>query len=482
MKSNQRIHLLHTNDLHSRLDQTGKIDHFLKRKRREWNESGEAHLLVDVGDHMDRMRWETEGTDGRINRVILERMNYDAVTFGNNELLTFSKDQLYSLYKNASFSVVSSNVKELRTGKTPDWIYSHKWIQCQGIMFCFLGATVPYDKVYTLMGWIVEDPILAIKREVEKVRDKADVVILLSHLGYYTDQLLAQKVPGIDLILGAHTHHLLEKPICIGTTYIAAAGQFGEHIGHLVIEWDNKAKKLASITGQTYSLENEPMSDEICQLIEQYKKLAEQTLETPIAFLKESLSIHWYQESELGNLLADAIGSWVGTGVAVVNSGQILGHLARGEVTWRMIHRICPHPINPVIIQIKGEALWQAFEESLLFQFMNKDIRGFGFRGEKLGMLSVSGMHILYDPQKEPYKKICEVYIGDQLLDKQKTYEIGSIDMFQFGVGYLSLKNGKTVRHFLPEFLRDLLAHQLQQGISLKTLKQKRWQIVSDAY
>lgn len=476
---NQRIHLLHTNDIHSRLDQTGKMDHFLNRKRREWEETGESYLLVDVGDHMDRMRWETEGTDGHVNRAILEKMGYDAVTFGNNELLTFSKQQLDSLFKKASFSIVSSNVKELKTGEVPAWIHPHLWIQRQGVMFCLLGATIPYDKVYALMGWMVEEPINAVKREVDKVRKKADVVILLSHLGYRTDQILAEEVPGIDLILGAHTHHLLEKPVCIGSTYIAAAGQFGEHIGHLVLEWNHQSRRLLGVTGQTYSLEDEPSSDEISQLITRYKKAARRTLDVPISFLRDSLSIDWYQESELGNLLADAIRDWVGSDAAIVNSGQILDHLPAGEVTWGMLHRICPHPINPVIIRIKGEELWQALEESLLPEFMDKHIRGFGFRGKRLGMLSVSGMDIEYDPQGEPYKKIRNIHIGDQLLEKKKMYEIGSIDMFQFGVGYLSLKNGETVRHFLPEFLRDLLAKRLQQEISLENLQQKRWRIVS---
>jgi len=479
VKSIKRIHLLHTNDLHSRLDQTGKIHRFLQGKRREWEERGEYHLLVDVGDHMDRMRRETEGTDGQVNRAILEKMGYDAVTFGNNELLTFSKEQLVSLFEGASFSVVSSNVKDLETGQTPSWIHHRLFIRRGGVTLCLLGVTIPYETVYGLMGWLVENPLIAVKREVERVRAEADVVILLSHWGYENDLRLAEEVQGIDLILGAHTHHLLESPERIGSTYIAAAGQYGEYLGHLTLEWDAASHQLVDVTGRCHAMREESSSEEIDQLIASYGQVAQKRLEKPIAVLPSSLSIDWHAESDLGNLLADSIRDWVRTEAAVVNSGQILDDLPAGEVTRGQLHRICPHPINPVIVRIKGKELRLALEESLLSEFMDMPIRGFGFRGKQLGMLSVSGMHIEYDPQGEPYQKIRNAYVGNQPLEEDRVYMIGTIDMFQFGVGYRSLKKGETVRHYLPEFLRDLLAHRLNQGIISERIRQKRWHMVS---
>ena len=68
-----------------------------------------------------------------------------------------------------------------------------------------------------------------------RVGHNCDMVILLSHLGIYEDEELASTVPGIDIILGGHTHTLLPQPIQIGNTLIVHAGEFAGHLGKLQI-------------------------------------------------------------------------------------------------------------------------------------------------------------------------------------------------------------------------------------------------------
>jgi 2',3'-cyclic-nucleotide 2'-phosphodiesterase (5'-nucleotidase family) len=153
----KRFHLLHTNDLHSRLDQAAKIHELVTKLRGKWQKRGEGVILVDVGDHMDRMRMETEGTDGRVNRAILEKTGYDLFTFGNNELLTFTKSQLASLFGDAPFAVVSSNVFDHASESRPHWIAPYKVLTISGVRFGFLAATIPYPVVYEQMGWTVKN-------------------------------------------------------------------------------------------------------------------------------------------------------------------------------------------------------------------------------------------------------------------------------------------------------------------------------------
>lgn len=56
----------------------------------------------------------------------------------------------------------------------------------------------------------------------EALRDEVDVVVILSHLGLSTDRRLAEQITGIDVILGGHTHHVLEEPLVIGQTVLGA--------------------------------------------------------------------------------------------------------------------------------------------------------------------------------------------------------------------------------------------------------------------
>ncbi|MBA4603763.1 bifunctional metallophosphatase/5'-nucleotidase [Thermoactinomyces mirandus] len=471
----KRVHFLHTNDLHSHLDQFGKIYTLVESLRSQFEADGEPCFLLDIGDHMDRFRLETEGTDGRVNRALLERTGYDMVTFGNNELLTFSKEQLGILYHDVPFSVVSTNVFDLKGDHQPDWIVPYQWKVVNGIRCCFLAATIPYPLVYEMMGWQVKNPFPIIEEAVLSVRHQADVVVLLSHLGLDKDQLLAEKIDGIDVIIGAHTHHLFEQAEKIGNTYLTAAGKFGQAVGQISITVDPDRRSIEDVSACCHFVEQHPSAESIEDLMDWYKLQAEQNMSQPVTWLEEPLEINWNEESPFANLLADSIRDWVGSDLALVNSGQLLCDLPRGTITQRIIHQACPHPINPVLMEISGRDLKDTLEESLLNEFKQKPIRGFGFRGKILGMMSVSGIEVRYDPDREPFQKITSLWLGEKEWKENEKYLVGMIDMFMFGAGYLRLRSGKLIKYFLPEFLRDLLAHQLKKPTAIRKCRQRRF-------
>ena len=86
--------------------------------------------------------------------------------------------------------------------------------------------------------------------QVSRLRKEVDLVVLLSHLGLATDRRLAEEIPEIDIILGGHTHHLLEEPERVGQTWLAAAGKFGEHVGHVTITFDPAGQKIIQVKGR----------------------------------------------------------------------------------------------------------------------------------------------------------------------------------------------------------------------------------------
>ncbi|WP_284646825.1 metallophosphoesterase [Paenibacillus silviterrae] len=126
-----RLRILHTNDLHSRFEQMPKIAAVIRRLR---SEAGEEHTVtLDIGDHLDRMFPETEGTEGLANIAVLNATGYDAVTLGNNEGLTFSRSMLAKLYAEAQFHIVASNLPETATGELPEWALPYQILTKSGI-------------------------------------------------------------------------------------------------------------------------------------------------------------------------------------------------------------------------------------------------------------------------------------------------------------------------------------------------------------
>ncbi|WP_311198842.1 5'-nucleotidase [Paenibacillus hexagrammi] len=194
-----------------------------------------------------------------------------------------------------------------------------------------------------------------------------------------------------------------------------------------------------------------------------------------MARLRQPLRLDWYGESPLGNLLAEGLRRWTSAEIGLVNSGQLLQGLKEGCITRGRLLEICPGPINPCRLRLSGAKLLQALEESLLGEFMEKPIRGFGFRGEVLGALCVDGMQIEVDSSRAPYHRILTATVAGEPLQVDREYLVGTIDMFTFGSGYLTLGQGTHIEYMLPEFLRDVLASQLQDEDAVASCMESRY-------
>ena len=82
-----------------------------------------------------------------------------------------------------------------------------------------------------ISAYINDNPQDAARKCVEMLRDKANTVICISHIGLRNDVELAGTVEGIDIILGGHSHDLVDPPARIGNTWIAQSGSHGRFAG-----------------------------------------------------------------------------------------------------------------------------------------------------------------------------------------------------------------------------------------------------------
>src|SRR5690606_35812861 len=155
------------------------------------------------------------------------------------------------------------------------------------------------------------------------------------------------EVEGIDLILGGHTHHLLERPEREGQTWIAATGSLGKYVGDITLGYHFSTAEVTLEQGCCIPTDEFEADDHVAGLIESYRLLGSSVLEQPVAHLRQSCPINWYAESKLGNLLASGIRRWTAADIGLVNAGQLLGGLEAGLVTEAQLLTLCPSPINP---------------------------------------------------------------------------------------------------------------------------------------
>ena len=465
--------ILHTNDLHSHFEAAARISRMAASLRAKVPR--ERLLIVDCGDHVDRMRLETEGTDGRANRAVLEWTGYDAVTLGNNEGLTLTREQMERLYADAPFAVVCANLFEADTGRRPSWMKPSHVLEKGGVRIGLVGLTAAFANYYSLLGWHAADPLEIAADVIPDLRKKADLVIVLSHLGLRYDEVLAVRVPGIDLILGGHTHHLLEQPVRVGDTTIGAAGKYGDYAG--IVECRRVPGRRFRLSGGCEPTDAQPEDPELTRLLEGLRREAAAAMNRPVAALRDPLPSRPDAESPLATLLAAEIRRVTGSEIGLVNAGQLLGGLPAGTVTKLDIHAVCPSPINACRIRLKGGLIRRALEESLLPEFTEQEIRGFGFRGKVLGTLCFDGMEAAADLSRPPYERLVSVTVGGKPLADDREYAVGTLDMFTFGGGYVGIRGGGGERDFLPDFIRDLLARALGDERAVEDCRKPRWRL-----
>lgn len=433
------IHIYHTNDLHSHFSHWPSIRAFLHERKRWHEEAGDTCLILDIGDHVDRSHPFTEGTAGKGNVELLNEAEYDAVTIGNNEGITLSKSELDELYVQADFDVIVSNLFE--EGRRPDWAKPFHIIEsAEGLRIGLVGATAEFTPFYQRLGWEVTDAKASIAESVASIRNQTDLIVCLSHLGIREDEQLAELCPDIDIILGAHTHHILHEGKKIGNTLLGAAGKFGMYIGHITVdpatgEADAELIETVELRNTEEGFNDELIADGKIQLSE------------PIFFNDKELKAEWFKKSELAELFGEAMLAYSGADCALFNAGLFMEGIPAGETTRYDFHKMLPHPINLCEVELTGAELKEIYLQSLNDEWPTIELKGMGFRGAVIGNI----IHVNLELEEH------QLFVAGRLADPEKVYRLATLDMFTFGYFFPSLKRA-TKTYFMPEFLRDIFS------------------------
>ncbi|PFA70397.1 bifunctional metallophosphatase/5'-nucleotidase [Bacillus sp. AFS015802] len=442
----ETIHIYHTNDLHSHFEHWPRIRDFLKLRKQHHENEGETVYLFDIGDHVDRWHPLSEATLGKGNVDLLNEAGYDAVTIGNNEGITLDYDDLNSLYDEARFDVIVGNLLD-SSSERPGWADTHRIYHTHsGMKIGVIGLTAYFKPFYKALGWNITSPMEELEKLVHSLQGSVDMIILLSHLGIRDDEMIGERLPGIDVVLGAHTHHVLPEGKDVNGTMLGAAGKYGHYVGHMMIEVDTATKQVTGKKARLYGQgELPPVKDEEKEKVEWIRK-GEELLQQEVTQLTQSFPVDWFQASPLPNLLCDALVDWCGADCGFLNSGLLIDGLHEGVVTKQDLHRILPHPINPCLIRMKGAELKEIIKQTRNEDWPHLEVKGLGFRGKVMGRFEYSNIHF----------KDKDILIGNRPIEPGKIYKLALPDMFTFGHFFPDLQRLEK-KYFMPEFLRDVL-------------------------
>ncbi len=229
-QSVKELYLFHTNDMHSRIEPfpenfqdtllAGKAG--MVRRATFIRQQRELHpdlLLFDSGDF-------SQGTPyyniykGEVEIRLMNEMRYDAGTIGNHEF-DFGLENMARLFKMAEFPIVCANYDVTGTvleGLVKEYVILNR----NGIKIGVFGLGTQLEGLVARESYgdvKFEDPVSEAQRiaDLLKTREKCDLVICLSHLGWkgepYSDIELIENTKNIDVVLGGHSHSFFESPL-----------------------------------------------------------------------------------------------------------------------------------------------------------------------------------------------------------------------------------------------------------------------------
>ncbi|NQX49606.1 S-layer homology domain-containing protein [Paenibacillus tritici] len=507
------LRVLHTNDTHSHLENVTKRTSAISSER-----TGNT-VLLDAGDVFSGTLYFNQ-FKGQADIKFMNNIGYDAMTFGNHEF-DMNKENpeiLRNFVTAAKFPFASSNIDfttknseladlyhemtgiletdESKSTAKDGNIYPSVIKDVYGEKIGIFGLTTedtvglasPGDKI------IFKDHVESAKRTVEALEAQGiNKIIAVTHLGYTVDQELAKAVPGIDIIVGGHSHTKVDNPptpiVNAGTdkkVLIVQTGEYSQFLGELDVTFD-KNGEIKTYQGKLLDVNlfgEDAAAKKILAPIDAELATVRNTV---VGYSNVDLYTHLNsqrvvrkQETPIGNMIADSIAEKVtelmpgfvsasdlasikGV-VAIQNGGGIREAINVGDITMGEVLTTLPFGNGLAALKVTGAEIISSLENSVS-----------GLASDQGRFAHVSGMKYTYDSTKKPEvidsltgkvtqtgERIISVEIkqpdGSYLPIDPKAYYLLSTNSFMAGGGdfYRALASAKADGRYyelgLPDF------------------------------
>ena len=468
----ETLRILWTNDTHAYLlpvyhREEGESG-YLERARREGKLGGFAHiatlvnrlreqqpastLLLDAGDTFHGTAVPLFG-QGKPVVQVMNAMGYDAMVPGNVDFL-YPKEVLEERASEANFPIIAANFFDLEWGDPVLDQYIIKEIA--GLKVAIVGLTYQWtaktgDRALT-EGWsfgLREREVGELLRRL-KEEEQVHLVIGLSHMGYGVDQKYAARVPGFDVIIGAHTHDIVLDPPVVNGTIVVQAGSHGKYLGKL----DLKVEK-GLITGFEHQIirvvsKDVPADPKIAALIDSAYAPYREQLERVIGVTKTMLYRRARWQSTMDNFITDAYRDWAQADVAFGPAWRFGATILPGEIRVEDVYNMVPTTGHLITYTMSGRIIKNVLE-SAIDNVLNEDPY------LQLGgdMVRFAGMVLRYDASLPQGQRLVEIAVGGKPLEMERKYAIVSANtQFQSAPGVENIKDsGKIAVEELIRFI-----------------------------
>ncbi|MGV8121629.1 MAG: bifunctional metallophosphatase/5'-nucleotidase [Candidatus Xenobiia bacterium LiM19] len=472
------IEIKETNDVHGNMPSVAnmiKPDDF-------WVDAGDAWQDYSISSALSEGRQEVE---------LMNRRDCDIATTGNHFYDDGGVKAAEKLIEQSSFPYLSSNTE----GMIPYII-----ADVEGARIAFIGVRTPQKRFQMVDPSLVKDlnitdPLQAVKKSIDEAKAQgADNIIVVSHLGleaspdYHQDTMsdkdLAAQVPGIDLIIGGHSHTPTFEKIVVNGTRIVQAGIASHsdvktddlYLGEIQLAIDRATRKITSIEHRLLPVDRKaPLDSDVGNIADRYSRNEAAALGTKLGVSGFDFSheLKTAKDSSLGNLFTDAMRKGTGADVAVLDSAFFSNRkdstpalLPKGEITMKSLVNTSPWMGKSLDTRVETWNVKGSDIRRLLEDGVNKLL---GSKRDN-GLFQVSGLEMTYNPKNSQGAKVVDINIGGQPLDENRsyrlttTYNVGNWNPVFSDRDDSNVTDGPKLRNLMSEYIGNGGASELSEG------------------
>lgn len=481
------ISILHTNDMHgsympfltttdNSTAQTGdKGRDTLITFKREANIGGFAYLataikevrdekgsdkvlLVDGGDTFsdDQLGNITKG-EAMIR--LMNAVNYDLMALGNHDF-DYGLERTRELQQMANFPKRAANITDENTGQP---IFGEPYIikEKNGIKVAILALgyrntpkTGNPDNVKGLRFSVGQE---IAEKYVPELRQKADIVVVLSHEGTAVDVKMAREVQGIDLIIGAHSHDILDPRKKIGQTFVVQAMSDAAVLGETELIVENG--KLVDVKDNYHWLWNDQLQPdpEVQALVDQLRKPHLAKLQEQVVESKDVIGRQYKSESPFDKLVGNLLLEGYKSDVAIMPGVGYGISIKPGAVASEEIYKLLPHPSKTVTLTMTGQQLKQTLEQAAKNLNPDNKLDAVG------GLIQTAGIRYEMDLTRPTGQRISNMMIKNQPVSDSKSYRIVTHNGLLTGLhNYEAIGKGQNINK-TDQGLTEFVIQQLKE-------------------
>lgn len=513
------INIIYSGDIHGAISPTperngstvGGICQLNREIANLKTKHGPHSILLDSGD-WGQGTLESNISQGQGMTELLNVIGYDAVEIGNHEF-DWGMDNLRKILEISKFPVLGANIlKEDLTN--PEGIQPYIIKEIDGVKVGIIGLITNLvskgaDSKNT-EGLIFEDVIVNARRNVDEMKKKgADLIIALSHQNDQNDINLAETVPGIDIIVGGHSHIATKEPMEQKNTLIVKAGTQCRYVGCLNVNYNEKPEKayyMSDIASSDsinppealyypptlpgnmsmpfylvspeperqniFSYNNDmipviPNSDTIQEgsqseiektalpIIEKAKEKKTEIIGTvDFDLTHDRLKV---EESTMGDFFTDVIRFTTKSDISFQTTSGIRDQLFKGRITYGDLYRVFPFDNSTVCIDLSSNQIKSILEHSA--------------KQEK-NYLQMSGVKVDIDLRKPEGNRVSNIRIQGKPLEENRAYSVAIDSILANGsFGYEEFAKGTNIRH--SGLQRDTLLTYIKEKSHFSEIPEK---------